>query len=678
VIFIAAASPVESASDMGEFDGRRHGAFTASLLREMKQLGPGWEKRVSWERLFQLARDDMLRQGFANQTPSFTASRGLGKIPVEQFLHPPPASEIASLEATGSFEVEMGANQYQFEEGELLELAVESARDGFLYVFDINAEQSVTLLFPNQFNPDNEIHAGVVRHLPAKSDRYHFRAGKPFGRSTVVAIVTTTPWTQADKLGLPADFRSLSSSQENDLRDIMRALHDGASSAIERRAQSADWASQRLIVEVGPKGSFSAASPPAVSPGKTSAAPEAPPAGIPPSVPASEVSKPAVAAPPDSGPSDDSNLTIETQQDLPRRAPALFTKLERLAERFSPVFWQDVGMDFDSPFRPWRDFFVRYDFDVTSQGPNWPEPPQFQDERKRSRSFNLNALLTRDPRREVSPSKETPGIFEVVDRETREVFRLDLRPVVYWAVLTTPTHYFFHYVAFHAEDWKAMFGHTGDMEGTTIVVDRQTEKMVAAFTLAHDDVGIVRGLDDEPEPNIGVLVDPTAEVRDLFDGEDGRPVDGSLSMEAVRDGEAAPKEHQDIYVETKGHGHHGPHKIKQSRYILYASYFPGETFTAPSFDRAKYPPTRRFSEVLSKHKYQLVYIGSPSTAGARAAEGKSLWGEYRDLPRFSGGVNPPWDWRDNLFFKTGWWKDPRMIKKIGSPTYLVNPYLQKK
>src|SRR2546430_7511991 len=35
---------------------------------------------------------------------------------------------------------------------------------------------------------------------------------------------------------------------------------------------------------------------------------------------------------------------------------------------------------------------------------------------------------------------------------------------------------------------------------------------------------------------------------------------------------------------------------------------------------------------------------------------KTLWSEYRDLSRFAGGANPPWCWRDNLFFRTGWWK----------------------
>jgi hypothetical protein len=148
-------------------------------------------------------------------------------------------------------------------------------------------------------------------------------------------------------------------------------------------------------------------------------------------------------------------------------------------------------------------------------------------------------------------------------------------------------------------------------------------------------------------------------------------------MEAGRDGEPAPKEHQEIYVESRGHGQYGPHKIKPSRYILYATYFPDDTWTTAPIDKQKYPLTDRFADVAAKQKYKLVYIGSGPSAGTRGGE-RTLWGEYHQVGRFGGGVNPPWDWRDNLFFKTGWWRDPRMIKKIGDGRYVINPYVTKR
>ncbi len=662
MVFIAAASAVQTASDLGEFQQERHGALTASLLRVIQKMGPGWQRAATWDGVFRQARQDMLAQGFGAQTPSIASRGGLSKLTIDEFFHPSAAGEIASLESAGAFPVQVEANRYRFAEGDMLEVAIQSEREGYLYVYDIDAAQKVTQLFPNQFSEDNHIQAGALRTIPSRLDRYQLRAGEPFGRSTIVAIVTTRPWSGVSGLQLPASLQPISDAQMGGLRGQLRSLESGPM----------EWASQKVMVEIARKGDPppEPAAEPLPQPVVAGRAPPEPePAKVAVTAPAAEPVAASVTAPSQPDPLDDSNLTTEDQANLPERRPELFQKLTELAERYSPVFWQDVSGSFGDNFRPWKDFFVRFDFDQTELGPNWPPPPQFQDENKRHRIQSLDAWLKPDKRRDVAPLEDMPGVYRVTDGATGETVQLDLRPAVYWAVLTTPTHYFFHYDCFKAEDWKFLFGHPGDLEGTTIVVDRATEKMVAAFTLAHDDVQVTRDLDDGPEANIEVLVNPAAETRALAGGNEARPVNGSLRMEQGRDGDAAPKEHQDIYSESRGHGQYGPQKITPSHYIVYANFLPDETWRAPSFDKQNYPVTNQFSEVPEKHKYQLIYIGSAATPGAR-----TLWSEYHGLGRFAGGANPPWDWRDNLFFKTGWWKDPQMIMKIGDPKYRFNPY----
>jgi hypothetical protein len=170
-------------------------------------------------------------------------------------------------------------------------------------------------------------------------------------------------------------------------------------------------------------------------------------------------------------------------------------------------------------------------------------------------------------------------------------------------------------------------------------------------------------------------VDPSLATRDLLTEDDGRPINGALGMDATRAGEPAPKEHQDIYSETRGHGQYGPGKIYPTRYIIYANFLPDETWHAPSFDKADYVVSDKFAEIHTKYKYKLIYFGTGLQSSKTTSE-KTMWSEYRDLPRFPGGINPPWDWRDNLFFSTGWWKDPRMILKIGDGQYRINPYMK--
>jgi hypothetical protein len=669
VIFIAAAQWRQTASDLGEFEGQRHGALTAALLRTIKKAGPGWPNVLTWAALFRQAREDLLSQGIASQTPAITGARTMGRAPIAEFFDAPASVEIGELDAPPAFDVYLEVNKYEFVAGEQMQLVVESERSGYLYVFDIDPARQVTQLFPNQFEQDNALPALKQVRIPGRESRYQFTADTPYGTSTIVAIVTREPWTACVRLNLPKSLSPLNAAQEGGLRGSVRQLQ-------EANAKSVEWASQKVTVEVVASRQEQEATPVTTPP-----APSAATAGTvvaPPPVPAAA---PAPAPAPIAGPNpragslDDSDVTVAEQQDLRRLRPALFRRFEQLAEQFSPVFWQDVSSDIEGTFRPWKDFFVRYDFDQTSAGPNWPEPPRFQDENKRVRNRSLDAWLDPSRRPLIQQLPESPGVFRATDNETRETSVLDLRPHVYWAVLTTSTHYFLHYAAFKAEDWKAAFGHPGDLEGCTIIVDRKTERMVAALTLAHDDVRVTRGLDGETEGNIEVLVDPSLATRDLASDET-RPANGALRMDQSRAGEATPKEHQDIYSETRGHGQYGPSKIVPRRYIIYANSLPESTWRAPSFEQDDYVVTDKFGDVKTKYKYKLLYFGAGDDT-ATAAGDKTLWGEYRGLSRFAGGVNPPWCWRDNLFFRTGWWKDPRMVLRIGDGKYRVNPYLIK-
>jgi len=679
VVFLGASGWKETASDMGEFEGQRHGAFTAALLRTLQATGPGWEKTSTFESLTRAVRSDLVSHGVTSQTPTLTAPPGLARMALEQFFEPLPAAEIAEITTPAAFDVYMEVNRYQFLEGEELQIAVESERDGYLYLFEINPEMKVTKLLPNRFEPDNRIFAGSLRKVPTLRDRYHFPAGKPYGVSTLVALVTREPWESLTELNLPASLSPISDAQKQGLRDGLRKMEETARGfSIEEgqeerheRTTSAEWSCQKIAVEVVPRRIEAPPIPPP-KPVSTAAAAAKPPE------PAAPATQPAPAKPAASSRAmseDDSDVTWEEQQDLIHVRPALFHKLERLAERYSPTFWQDVSGEFSLRFRPWRDFFVRYDFDRTANGPNWPAPMAFQDETKRLRNRALDAWLSPSTRRNIEGVDGFPGVFQVKDESTGESVQLDLRPAVYWAALTTPTHYFFHYMCFKAEDWKPLFGHPGDLEGSTVVVDRQTGKPVALFTLAHDDVEVTRGLEDEPESNIEVMTVPSLQTRSLEPNEKERPINGVLGMEAVRDGEPAAKEHQDVYSETRGHGQYGPHHIHPSRYIIYATYLPEETWTAPSFEPTRYPVTDKLEEVQEKHKYKLIYVGSGQRP-ATSPEDKTLWSEYKDIKRFPGGVNPPWCWRDKLFFRTGWWRDPRTILKIGDGTYRVNPYIE--
>lgn len=365
-------------------------------------------------------------------------------------------------------------------------MAVQSDRDGYLYLFDIDAEKKITQLFPNKYAPENKIQARQIRTIPSVQDKFQLRAGAPFGKSEVVAVVTTQPWEAPKQLQVPDGFHPVTNPRIASLRDQLRLLHEAAKS----RGLDDTWASQRMVVEIAPAERAPASGPPAnpVPPSQSETKPAiakadlATPAPVPQPAPA----KPelAAAAPPANPPStetiaasiavpaadappavvaaaeesalppfslmdlDDASLSWEDQQNLQLRKPDLFRKLEALAERYSPVFWQDVsGGDFERHFQPWKDWFVRYDFDITDRGPNWPEPPRFQDEMKRERNHYLDSAFVSSSDFELAKGGQAEGFYHVRNKKTGETLRMDLRLFVYWAVLTTPMHLFFHYLA---------------------------------------------------------------------------------------------------------------------------------------------------------------------------------------------------------------------------------------
>lgn len=77
-------------------------------------------------------------------------------------------------------------------EGEKLILEGVSDRPGYLYVFGVNPDGKIALLYP-QAGDDNHIVAKGQFMLPSSKSRYEWELGAPFGTHRIKAIVTEKP-----------------------------------------------------------------------------------------------------------------------------------------------------------------------------------------------------------------------------------------------------------------------------------------------------------------------------------------------------------------------------------------------------------------------------------------------------------------------------------------------------
>lgn len=85
--------------------------------------------------------------------------------------------------------------------GEPISFRVTSAEPGKLWILQVDPEDNVDLVFPNERQKNNGIVANKPLMVPAESSGWDIRAREPVGESMVVFIVTTGETKLDDVLG---------------------------------------------------------------------------------------------------------------------------------------------------------------------------------------------------------------------------------------------------------------------------------------------------------------------------------------------------------------------------------------------------------------------------------------------------------------------------------------------
>lgn len=129
-----------------------------------------------------------------------------------------------------SFTVDVNGKK-QLKLGDALELNLTSAKDGKLWVVRVDPNDSVDVLYPNEFSKDNTIKAYQPLSVPPKDAGYSISATDPVGHSTLACIVTTG---------------------DTDLGDVF-ASQGFSSKALTIIKNAPEWGIGKLIVEVTAK-----------------------------------------------------------------------------------------------------------------------------------------------------------------------------------------------------------------------------------------------------------------------------------------------------------------------------------------------------------------------------------------------------------------------------------------
>ena len=102
----------------------------------------------------------------------------------------PNWQSLVSLAATGEPLKLSAASGKAIHVGEEVILEVEVPQSGFLNVVTVDSQDRATVLYPNKYNPDNQVPAGAFR-FPTPQMKFVVRAADPTGPSLVAAFLST-------------------------------------------------------------------------------------------------------------------------------------------------------------------------------------------------------------------------------------------------------------------------------------------------------------------------------------------------------------------------------------------------------------------------------------------------------------------------------------------------------
>lgn len=145
----------------------------------------------------------------------------------------PVWSQIYNLPAGNEVAVKVQTDKEQYRVGDTMNFTVTANAGGKLWLVTVAPDDTVSLLFPNQLEPNNEISAEKPLNIPGTGSAYDLKAAEPVGKNVVLALVTTGDMGREQVL------------------EILRGKNQQqATKAIAIEQRSPRWGSARSVVTV--------------------------------------------------------------------------------------------------------------------------------------------------------------------------------------------------------------------------------------------------------------------------------------------------------------------------------------------------------------------------------------------------------------------------------------------
>ncbi len=131
-------------------------------------------------------------------------------------------------------------NKACFESGDVLEISVKITEPGYLNVISISADDYATVLFPNQYHPQNLVSRGEFT-IPTDQMKFEMVADGPQGPNVITAFVSRSPVNSYE-----AGFKTQ--------KDVLADLSPNSTRSLMMRQRAGWLAAGRVTVEIRGEG----------------------------------------------------------------------------------------------------------------------------------------------------------------------------------------------------------------------------------------------------------------------------------------------------------------------------------------------------------------------------------------------------------------------------------------
>lgn len=260
------------------------------------------------------------------------------------------------------------------------------------------------------------------------------------------------------------------------------------------------------------------------------------------------------------------------------------------------------------------------------------------------------------------------GSFENVNKNPDKFLKLrhgdtdTLKPIIYYSVCETKTHFYIIYAVYHILDWwkrlkpinlydlirESLDEHIHDMEGALFVIrNEQEEPLDAIITIAHDNFYLYT---NPPPPKEG-LIKPGREQKYRRIVKFNETIDGHIWPDKQ-------SKRIKLYIQSKGHGIYGDHKHWGGGEEIW--YYHHKSVESDPRPKDTINPKKKGDiqpDIGLKKEYELESIFQQdglwdyrSNTHVFLQNKKGKWGfVYYDEKKkryFGGSANPPWSWND--------------------------------